>query len=144
MVDPPAPPPPPTDCANIPGEVFPLVCKLVVDMTATESLDPPGPPVPPRFTVADAPVAPAVPLMLIALPPAPPPPPNDCANIAAEVSPRVIILPSSEFTETDEASPPLAPEPPIFTPADIDVEPAVNVPEILSPPDPPPPPRDWA
>ena len=77
MVDPPAPPPPPIDWANIPGEVSPLVCKLLDDITVTESLDPPGPPLPPRFTVADALVAPAAPLMLIALPPAPPPPPSD-------------------------------------------------------------------
>ena len=133
---PPLPPPPPIDWAVIPEERCPSVVKSESLLTVTLLLPAPVPPFPPSETLAvTGKVMPA--FAAIAIPPFPPPPPIDCATIAEESSPFVLISLPEEVTATEPPSPPSAPLPPIAT--------LTNPPTAtLMLPLPPPPPMDCA
>ena len=83
MLEPPLPPPPPTDCAKIPYDCAPLV--LIVELAVllfTVTLPPVPPPAPdPPIESAILDLPPFAEVLFVE-PPLPPPPPTDCAKIA--------------------------------------------------------------
>jgi hypothetical protein len=74
---PPLPPPPPTDCARIPVDEFPVVVINAALSTSTVEALPPLPPAPPRATFALIKLELALALAATVIPPLPPPPPID-------------------------------------------------------------------
>src|ERR1700678_4452960 len=111
------PPPPPTDCARIPGASAPYVRMtlpaVLFAVTSAAWAEPPAPPLPPMLTLpvklpppldrAVRVVAPAAP------PPRSPPPPLDRAISRMEPSPNVILAAAVFVAVT---LPPLPPMPP--------------------------------
>src|SRR4051794_23104892 len=91
------PPPPPSLCAEMAGELAPYVVRLATLITST-ALD--WPPPPPDWPILTAPASPGAWLLgvpakvRLAIPPAlPPPPPTLCARIASEFVPQVVMAP---------------------------------------------------
>src|SRR5579872_3324680 len=142
-LNPPDPPPPPIDCAEIPIALSPVVpiCVKLPTVTAPALFPvPPLPPSPIAITFVAALTSPPT-----AKPPLPPPPPIDCARIPSDASPLVVMpttsVTSPLLTMTVEAVLPLPPAPPS---AAVIVFAPVIVPATLNPPLPPPPPIDCA
>ena len=80
----------------------------------TSPPDPPEPPEAPSERLKPRETLPDADAEETALPPAPPPPPTDCAIIASEFAPAVLIAPP----DVALTSPPFPPSPPL-PPSDI-------------------------
>ena len=137
MAKPAVPPAPPTDCASIPNELSLVVTRAALLITVTLPPCLPAPPLPPTLTDAAAVRDKATP---IPKPPIPPPPPTDCARIALEFSPFVVIAPS--FVTVNE--PPLPAAPPFAPTLTLPAKVCAAAPLIVYPALPPPPPMDCA
>ena len=121
MLRPPLPPPPPIDCAAMPGDCMPSVVIAPLLVTNAPLALPPVPPVPPMPMAA---VALAVGVKFTepetAKPPLPPLPPTDWARMPVERSPAVLTVPPDDTVTLapvlpDPPLPPTAPESGVVT-----------------------------
>ncbi|GAB5378321.1 MAG: hypothetical protein AcusKO_47830 [Acuticoccus sp.] len=144
---PPVPPPPAMDWARMPLDPAPATVMSPPWLTVTEPAAAPPPPDPPTETAKDLFVSSdveGVAAKVVVLPPSPPPPAIDCATRPCEEAFAVLMLPVF-VTVTGPEWAPLPPAPPTAT--ERDWAPLLSVSPVAvaaMPPDPPPPPIDWA